>query len=50
MSGVRNPGLTLLAIVRYNCRGSHCIQAEAADSLVNLTQNDPTVGLSHVRF
>jgi hypothetical protein len=50
MTGIRDFCFAFLTVVRDNCRGRHCIQAAAADSLVNFAQNDPTVRLSHMGF
>jgi hypothetical protein len=50
VTGIRDSRFILLTVVRDNCRGSHGIQAAAANSLVNFAQNDSTVWLSHMSF
>ncbi len=50
VSGIRDSRFILLTVVRDNCRGSHGIQASAANSLVNFAQNDSTVLHSHMLF
>ena len=48
VSGIKDARFTLPAVVSDNCRCSHCIQAMAANQLVNLPQDGLTVEISHV--